>query len=65
MLSSMSEKNGKLIDAISKSEEMDIFVTDLVIDLIEFRWEKFAKEVHLFGFYVHQTYICIMFLFVG
>ena len=38
MLSSMSEDKGKIINAIATSEEMDIFDTDLVIDLIEFRW---------------------------
>ena len=65
MLSSMSEEDGKLIDAISKSEEMDIFVTDLVIDLIEFRWHRFARNVHLFGFYCHVSYIFCLFVFVG
>lgn len=38
-LSSMSEEDGPLIDAIVNSKELAIFGTDLIIDLIDFRWQ--------------------------
>jgi len=61
----MSEEDGKLIDAIAKSDELDIFQTDLVVDLIDWRWTRFAKRVHLRGFYFHVAYIIGLFIFVG
>ena len=65
MLCSMHSEDGKLIDAIAFSEEMEIFSTDLIIDLIEFRWTMFAKAVHIRGFYFHIAYIFCLFIFVG
>ena len=53
----MSEEDGNLIDAIAKSDELDMFETDLVIDLIDWRWNEFARAVHLRGFYFHIAYI--------
>ena len=57
MLCYMSEEDGNLIDAIAKSDELDMFETDLVIDLIDWRWNEFARAVHLRGFYFHIAYI--------
>lgn len=65
MLCSMSEEDGKLIDAIANSEEMEIFVTDLVQDLIDFKWTRFAKKVHLRGFYFHIAYIICLSILIG
>ena len=42
ILGSVSEKNGQLMEAIAASEELSIFTTDLVMDLIDFKWERFA-----------------------
>lgn len=42
LLSSMSQEDGKLIDAIAKSSELSIFETDLIMDLIDWRWTCFA-----------------------
>mmetsp|Transcript_802 Transcript_802/g.1015 ORF Transcript_802/g.1015 Transcript_802/m.1015 type:complete len:143 (-) Transcript_802:918-1346(-) len=38
LLSSMSEKEGTIMDAISNSDELEIFNTDVVRDLIDFKW---------------------------
>jgi hypothetical protein len=40
----MSEKHGKIISAISESEELEIFETALVIDLVDFKWNQFAQR---------------------
>jgi hypothetical protein len=34
------------MDVISESEELEIFKTDLIIDVIDFKWNRFAKRVH-------------------
>lgn len=39
MLTSMSEEDGTIMDAIANSEELSIYETDLVKDLIDFKWK--------------------------
>jgi hypothetical protein len=64
MLCSMSEEDGKLIDAIANCNELTIFNTDLIIDFIEWRWTKFAKKTHVRGMYFHLAYIIGLFLYI-
>ena len=42
ILASVSEENGQLMEAIAGSTELSIFTTDLVMDLIDFKWQRFA-----------------------
>lgn len=46
-ITAMSEEteSGRLMDAIADSEELEIFTTDLIIDIIEFKWQKFAGKL--------------------
>lgn len=64
LLSSMSQEDGKLIDAIADSDELDIFETDLVMDLVDFKWEAYAKKVHFRGLLVHTTYILTLTMYI-
>jgi len=34
------------MDALADSDELEIFKTDLIIDIIDFKWNRFAKRVH-------------------
>jgi len=38
ILCSMSQEDGQLIDALAESEELSIFETELIRDLIDWRW---------------------------
>jgi hypothetical protein len=38
----MSQESGSLIDAIANSDELEIFKTKLVQDVIKYKWERFA-----------------------
>ena len=60
----MSQEDGKLIDAIADSDELEIFETDIVIDLVDFRWEKFARIIHLRGLVVHCIYIITLMMYI-
>lgn len=42
LLPSMSQDSGSLIDAIANSEELEIFKTKLVKDVINYKWDRFA-----------------------
>ena len=42
ILPSVNEAEGQLMEAIANSVELSIFTTDLVKDLIDFKWQRFA-----------------------
>jgi len=64
LLCSMSEEDGKLIDAVSNSNDLAIFQTDSIKDLIDWRWQKFAKRIHMRGFFLHVLYILLTTLYI-
>ena len=43
--------------AIQDSDELEIFETELVKDLIDYKWETFAKKQHMFAACIHITYV--------
>ena len=61
----MSEEDGPLIDALVNSKELAIFGTDLIIDLIDFRWKQFAGPIHQIGCAFHVAYILFLSLYIN
>ena len=55
-LSSMSEQDGMLMRALCESQELQIFRSDLIIDLIDFRWDCFAAKIQKIGFFFHLLF---------
>ena len=65
-LNSMDEtEEGPLIDALVNSKELAIFGTDLIHDLIDFRWQQFAGPIHKIGFAFHIGYIISLSLYIN
>ena len=44
-------------------DEMSIFETETLQDLIQFKWDSYGYNFHLFGCSVHLIYIIILFLY--
>ena len=63
-LASMSSEDGDIITAIANSDEIKLFTTDAVIDLIDFRWKQFAFKFHSFNVSVHFAYVIYLFFYV-
>ena len=57
ILPSMSEKEGLIIAAVAQSEELEIFFTEAVKDLVNYKWQQFAKLTHWVGWITHMIYI--------
>ena len=53
------------MEGIALSNELDIFRSDCVQDLIEFKWNSFARAVHMSGFYFHFGYIFMQAIFIN
>jgi len=65
LLSSMSEKEGSIMDAIANSDEIEIFNAETVRDLIDFKWAFYAEKLHLFGATVHFIYVFVLILYIN
>lgn len=52
------------MDALANTEEIEIFELESVKDMLDFKWEKFAKRTHMIGFYFHTTYIFFLLCYI-
>ena len=48
----------------SESEEVEMFTSGNLQDLIEFKWETLGYKFHLFGVLIHQIYILVLWVFI-
>lgn len=47
-----------------ETEEMSIFDTSAIGDIIEYRWDTYAMNFHLFGLFMNVFYIISFILYV-
>ena len=64
VLPSISEVNGTLMQNCETTSDLAIFDTVTVEDLIEFKWNKYAKFVHFIGFGCHLFYIVLFSVYI-
>ena len=48
------------MNALSQTDELVLFETDLIRDLIQYKWECFSKKVHGVGLINHTMYCIAM-----
>lgn len=48
---------------ITDSEELDIFETDTIQKLIEFKWQTYAMKHHVFGCIMHFFYLTMLVIY--
>jgi hypothetical protein len=60
-------KDGELLmmEVLSETEELDIFRTKVVYDLVEFKWNAYAKYIHYLGASLHLAYNIVFFIYVN
>jgi len=46
------------------SDELELFETDQIIDVITFKWEKYAKKLHMVSGFAHFSYVTILMFYV-
>lgn len=64
ILPSVSEQQATLMQAISDSEELSIFTTPLIQDLIDYKWDRFAFQQHLMGAVIHIIYVIVLIIYI-
>lgn len=60
----MSTEDGDIVTAIAESEEVDLFYTDCVMDMIDFKWERFASKIMYIGMIIHIVYNTYLLVYV-
>uniref|UniRef100_A0A7S3ILI3 Ion transport domain-containing protein n=1 Tax=Strombidium inclinatum TaxID=197538 RepID=A0A7S3ILI3_9SPIT len=65
ILTSMSENDGSITEAISSSEELEIFKTDVVKDMLDYKWQAFAQRQHRIGAFIHTIYVIVLILYIN
>lgn len=53
------------MDAIAGSNELSIFHTDIITDLIDYKWERYALAKHRTGAIVHALYSILLWYYVA
>jgi len=53
-----------LMSLCEETEELDIFKTKAIQDIIHYRWDTYAKNLHLMGLFFTTTYITSVILYV-
>ena len=65
LLPSVSEETGQLMNAVAGSDQMEIFQTDLIKDMVDYKWETFAQRQHIFGAMLHLSYVVVLMLYIN
>lgn len=60
----MSTEDGDIITAISQSEEVELFLQDAVVDLVDYRWNQWAFKFHFVNVSIHFIYCLYLFEYV-
>lgn len=63
-LLSMAQDDGPLIEAIANSEELAIYKTQIIRDVIDYKWATFAKNMQIFGAMIHIIYVSCLIQYI-
>jgi hypothetical protein len=49
----------------AESEQLELFECEELEELINFKWQAFARDFHLVGCFFHFAYLTIMIIYVN
>jgi hypothetical protein len=58
-------KGDSLLQAISETDELEIFKCDVVKDFIDYKFDTVAYKIHRFGLYVHLCTVGLLMFYVN
>lgn len=63
IVSELANDDVNLLALCAESDEIDMFESESLQDLIAFKWDSFGWSFHFFGCVIHLLYIIILFLY--
>lgn len=64
MPKSKEHNHDSLMELLATTDDLDIFDTKVVRDLIQYHWDNYALHVHSFGALMHLAYALTFFIYV-
>lgn len=67
ILTKMTESDDKglsLMHVLANSNELEIFETDLVKDVIDYKWYTYAIYIHTLAAIVHASYVFVLIFYI-
>ena len=61
----LANEDVNILAICAESDEIEMFETESLQDLIEFKWNAFARNWHMFGFTIHFVYIFFLFSYTN
>ena len=60
----MKNINSELMNQFANSEEMEIYATKSLNQLIDYKWDSHAQSHHIYNFLTHLLYMFLFILYV-
>jgi hypothetical protein len=60
----MVNEDINIMSLCEETEELDVFATKAMQDIIQYRWDTYGKQFHLTGLFFTMTYIASVILYV-
>ena len=58
-------KDKSLMDMCQESDELELFNSLAIQDVIDFKWTEFAYKIHLVGCFFHFFYMTILIIYIN
>ena len=65
MPKSKEDGHDSLMELLANTDDLDIFDTKVVRDLLQYHWDNYALHVHSFGAAMHFLYVLTFFFYVS
>ena len=59
------ESSKDLMEALCNSEELDIFASEAVMSMIDYKWFTYGYNSHFYGCICHILYITVLVMFIS
>ena len=53
-----------MVSLLSETEELEVFHTDSIQQMLDYKWETFGKDHHILGCFMHLFYTLMVILYV-
>lgn len=57
-------KSLSLLKKCTESDELDLFVTESLTDVLDFKWNQYAIKFHMIGCLMHFGYMFLLFVYI-
>jgi len=58
-------EDGTIMEAVANSDELRIFETDMIKEMIDYKWMNFAMTIHYIGAFTHLCYLLTLLFYIN